>query len=180
MMIIFCVMLGLVCLFLGYSAGCRKIASDCENKGYFTAFGTEYHAISKIGQDGKISEFCPPFADGVLGKIKFLDTKSSHLSRTKSMHAILTEDEALKYRRLLTDAMQKDSKYYDCVQCCQDDGAIQNRMILCPECGNKRCPKAQNHRMLCTNSNEVGQLGVLAEDNKIYSQRIDGNPVKNS
>lgn len=33
------------------------------------------------------------------------------------------------------------------------------RMILCPVCGNKRCPKASNHIHDCTNSNEPGQVG---------------------
>ena len=33
------------------------------------------------------------------------------------------------------------------------------RMALCPECGNKRCPKANNHRHACTGSNEPGQPG---------------------
>jgi hypothetical protein len=33
------------------------------------------------------------------------------------------------------------------------------RMIVCPDCGNKRCPKATNHENACTGSNEVGQKG---------------------
>jgi NADH pyrophosphatase NudC (nudix superfamily) len=33
------------------------------------------------------------------------------------------------------------------------------RMILCPECGNKRCPHAADHNLTCTNSNEPGQPG---------------------
>ncbi len=33
------------------------------------------------------------------------------------------------------------------------------RMVVCPDCGNKRCPKATDHRFLCTNSNESGQTG---------------------
>jgi ribosomal protein L37AE/L43A len=33
------------------------------------------------------------------------------------------------------------------------------RFIVCPECGNKRCPRASNHVLACTGSNEVGQLG---------------------
>lgn len=33
------------------------------------------------------------------------------------------------------------------------------RMVLCPECGNKRCPKANDHRNACTGSNEMGQPG---------------------
>ncbi len=32
-------------------------------------------------------------------------------------------------------------------------------MILCPDCGNKRCPKATSHQYACTNSNEPGQPG---------------------
>lgn len=33
------------------------------------------------------------------------------------------------------------------------------RMILCPACGNKRCPRATDHRFACTGSNEPGQFG---------------------
>lgn len=33
------------------------------------------------------------------------------------------------------------------------------RMALCPTCGNKRCPKANDHRNECTGSNEPGQPG---------------------
>ena len=34
-------------------------------------------------------------------------------------------------------------------------------MIVCPECGNKRCPKASDHDLKCTNSNESGQPGSV-------------------
>jgi hypothetical protein len=47
-------------------------------------------------------------------------------------------------------------------------GAMENnmpvtsqRMIVCSDCGNKRCPKASNHRHKCTGSNEVGQYGSI-------------------
>ena len=33
-------------------------------------------------------------------------------------------------------------------------------MILCPDCGNKRCPKAQDCANACTASNEPGQPGA--------------------
>lgn len=32
-------------------------------------------------------------------------------------------------------------------------------LIVCPQCGNKRCPHANDHRNPCTGSNEVGQPG---------------------
>jgi len=34
-------------------------------------------------------------------------------------------------------------------------------MIVCPTCGNKRCPKASDHRHACTNSNEPDQAGSI-------------------
>lgn len=33
--------------------------------------------------------------------------------------------------------------------------------ILCPNCGNKRCPKASDCSLECTNSNEAGQPGSI-------------------
>lgn len=35
------------------------------------------------------------------------------------------------------------------------------KMILCPKCGNKRCPHASDHNLECTGSNEPGQAGSL-------------------
>tara|TARA_R110000851_G_scaffold303263_1_gene460799 strand:+ start:736 stop:948 length:213 start_codon:yes stop_codon:yes gene_type:complete len=34
-------------------------------------------------------------------------------------------------------------------------------MILCPYCGNKRCPNASDHRNKCTGSNKSGQQGSI-------------------
>ncbi len=36
-----------------------------------------------------------------------------------------------------------------------------SRMIVCPECGNKRCPRASDHRLACTKSNASGQPGSI-------------------
>lgn len=32
-------------------------------------------------------------------------------------------------------------------------------MVVCQDCGNKRCPKATDHDLECTGSNEPGQKG---------------------
>jgi hypothetical protein len=34
-------------------------------------------------------------------------------------------------------------------------------MITCPLCGNKRCPRASDHLLTCTGSNEPGQIGSV-------------------
>ncbi|WP_228751117.1 hypothetical protein [Klebsiella quasipneumoniae] len=33
------------------------------------------------------------------------------------------------------------------------------RFVVCPDCGNKRCPRANDHRNACTGSNQPGQEG---------------------
>ncbi|EDT5747209.1 hypothetical protein BTD16_003500 [Salmonella enterica subsp. enterica serovar Cerro] len=33
------------------------------------------------------------------------------------------------------------------------------RFVVCPDCGNKRCPHANDHRNACTGSNDPGQIG---------------------
>lgn len=35
------------------------------------------------------------------------------------------------------------------------------KMILCPICGNKRCPHASDHELACTGSNDPGQPGSI-------------------
>lgn len=45
----------------------------------------------------------------------------------------------------------------NCFRC--REGEQVTRMVRCPACGNKRCPKAIDHRLDCTNSNASGQPG---------------------
>jgi len=51
---------------------------------------------------------------------------------------------------------------YCCHVCFDKSGqTFLDRMILCSECGNKRCPKATNHALPCTNSNNPNQAGSV-------------------
>lgn len=49
---------------------------------------------------------------------------------------------------------------HDC-QCrtCRPVTMNDIRFVVCPECGNKRCPHANDHNNACTGSNEPGQIG---------------------
>ncbi|EKZ5698561.1 hypothetical protein REY30_005361 [Klebsiella quasipneumoniae] len=38
------------------------------------------------------------------------------------------------------------------------------RFVVCPDCGNKRCPRANDHKNACTGSNEPGQEGGAYPD----------------
>ena len=52
------------------------------------------------------------------------------------------------------------------------------RMFLCPECGNKRCPRATDHREACTGSNDPDQLGsrygVWPNPNRRFLDFVEG------
>lgn len=48
-----------------------------------------------------------------------------------------------------------------CWRCVKERDEMRVRMILCPVCGNKRCPKASDHRHDCTASNAPGQIGSV-------------------
>jgi hypothetical protein len=52
-----------------------------------------------------------------------------------------------------------------------------SRMILCPDCGNKRCPRATNHNNPCTNSNEPGQPGSRYTNNFYQPDNIFDIPA---
>lgn len=49
----------------------------------------------------------------------------------------------------------------DCEACGDLRGLHSHIYVLCPTCGNKRCPKASNHELECTGSNEPGQEGSV-------------------
>jgi Zn finger protein HypA/HybF involved in hydrogenase expression len=46
---------------------------------------------------------------------------------------------------------------------CDPNIGFRTRMVLCPNCGNKRCPHATNHELACSGSNEPGQKGSSYE-----------------
>jgi len=48
-----------------------------------------------------------------------------------------------------------------CHKCHEEKGYFRTCFIVCAICGNKRCPKATNHKLECTNSNEPGQSGSI-------------------
>jgi len=56
-----------------------------------------------------------------------------------------------------------------CYNCATPEYRMSH-MIVCPTCGNKRCPRATDHRFTCTNSNEPGQPGSRygIEEKKVY------------
>ena len=55
---------------------------------------------------------------------------------------------------------------YSCMSKIKDANGISPTsytFIVCPDCGNKRCPKSTDHNLECTNSNDTGQKGSRYE-----------------
>jgi len=65
-------------------------------------------------------------------------------------------------KEALAQPEQEPVAKYCCHLCFNKSGQFfLDRMILCSECGNKRCPKATSHELHCTNSNEPNQAGSI-------------------
>ncbi|HDW1381357.1 TPA: hypothetical protein RK230_004413 [Enterobacter asburiae] len=66
---------------------------------------------------------------------------------------IAIDDEKIKAER---DALNEPTCW---CHTCRPVTVTDMRFIVCPDCGNKRCPHANDHRNACTGSNEPGQEG---------------------
>jgi hypothetical protein len=74
----------------------------------------------------------------------------------------LSEHAMQEVQRLGQEIEQEPVAKYCCRLCFNKSGSLLlDRMILCSECGNKRCPKATNHELQCTNSNAPNQAGSI-------------------
>lgn len=79
----------------------------------------------------------------------------------------------LKNEKAAQVALQNEPENCECHRCIKEKNLTapgpfgglmplsNSKMILCPECGNKRCPKASDHRLDCTQSNEPNQPGSV-------------------
>jgi hypothetical protein len=52
----------------------------------------------------------------------------------------------------------------NCWKCLEGKTITASRMILCPICMYKRCPKASDHHLTCTNSNDSNQPGSVYQN----------------
>jgi hypothetical protein len=72
-----------------------------------------------------------------------------------------------QHRAIQSDAEGKCG----CWRCLEERDEVRYKMILCPLCGCKRCPKASNHDLACTESNEPGQSGSVYKSHPSLSGR---------
>ncbi|MBX4598724.1 hypothetical protein CF041_16650 [Klebsiella pneumoniae] len=67
--------------------------------------------------------------------------------------------------RICAELSANSSAKPDCwCRTCRPVTLNDMRFVVCPDCGNKRCPRANDHRNSCTGSNEPGQEGSAYPD----------------
>ena len=80
----------------------------------------------------------------------------------RSLHARVQELEAQRNLALAKQAWDRGIKSPEChCEACDiaANSGRRSRMSLCPQCGNKRCPRASSHSNACTSSNAQAQKG---------------------
>ena len=66
----------------------------------------------------------------------------------------------------MSEVDKPDCGCYNCMHKKKDKNGwplTMSTFIVCPNCGNKRCPKATDPTLECTDSNEPGQKGSRYE-----------------
>jgi hypothetical protein len=104
-------------------------------------------------------------ADTVGEALRFLDLPPDDLGA--SMAAAWARAREARHRA--TEEREAAHKRAACCVRCRDEAEAEDTsgmtmmrtMMTCSTCGNKRCPKASDHRHECTNSNVPGQPGSV-------------------
>jgi hypothetical protein len=98
-------------------------------------------------------------------------TSNSHQRDfAKKIGELLGQPDIQERPWVIPDSWKQDMEDLQDVEChcytCNKDvktksgwPVVMTQMILCPECGNKRCPHATDHNLECSKSNDPGQEG---------------------
>jgi hypothetical protein len=100
---------------------------------------------------------------GIVVTIRNIDktSRTYYLDAQALGKAVLQYEDAQLLARLNEAMNLYEPKPDECICWKCLNGKNYAGMVLCPTCGNKRCPKASNHELACTNSNEPGQPGSM-------------------
>lgn len=105
--------------------------------------------------------------DALAAGIKLQEDKDINLAvRIEQLSAVIKDRLASTANALNCQPQVPEAA---CCHKCADDKTAgrhplsSNRMILCPDCQNKRCPRASDHELACTGCNDSGLPGSLFE-----------------
>ena len=189
--VVLAIALGTVFL-AGYYWCQGKIIRDCLAHGSFKAHGLTFNCSRHIEYEGDKGvpeaileheerqtekykdsvDQAHAIAPSTLDKLKWLAPKTKDdLLGIGEKHGAMGEE---AYR---LNIMGAELKGHDCLQCFKDAGDRPRIMILCSTCGNKRCPKAEDHRYKCTGSNEPDQVGQFEDVADCVAHAVFNTPL---
>ena len=92
------------------------------------------------------------------------EQRADHDAGMKEFAAVLQgaksgERLGAEFEESLTDLIDAEMEPTCWCLTCRPVTMTDMRFVVCPKCGNKRCPHANDHRNACTGSNEPGQEG---------------------
>ena len=135
-----------------------KSASDCDSPSWCNQYGRCHRSV--IG--------APMLANCIQGQKPVAFLMDGELFTIAEYEVIAEQGDGAQPLYKAPKAEEQEPVACECHRCIKEkdlrDGAFplnSTKMILCPECGNKRCPKASDHRLACTGSNESGQVGSI-------------------
>lgn len=183
----------LVCVFLlGYYLCQYIIVHECFAHGRFKAQGVAFSCSRYIEYEGDKGvpeaileheqrqnekyrdsvDQAHAIAPSTLDKLKWLDPKTKD-----DLLGIGKKHEAIGEEVYRLNIMGAELKGHDCLQCFKDAGDRPRIMILCSTCGNKRCPKAEDHRYKCTGSNDPDQVGQFEDVADCVAHAVFNTPL---
>jgi hypothetical protein len=116
------------------------------------AVGEEMRDALTCGKSGR--HWCPHCDDYVDNFRDALDAALAEPKETFAESLFRRSWEA--HRAALAEPEPQECWCHKC-----NSGRLVAHMIVCPTCGNKRCPRASDHELPCTDSNEPGQPGSV-------------------
>ncbi|AYA66880.1 hypothetical protein CDG62_00160 (plasmid) [Acinetobacter sp. WCHA55] len=169
-----------------------KIIRDCLAHGSFKAQGVAFSCSRYIEYEGDKGvpeaileheqrqnekyrdsvDQAHAIAPSTLDKLKWLDPKTKD-----DLLGIGKKHEAIGEEVYRLNIMGGELKGHDCLQCFKDAGDRPRIMILCSTCGNKRCPKAEDHRYKCTGSNDPDQVGQFEDVADCVAHAVFNTPL---
>ncbi|HHT4407709.1 hypothetical protein [Klebsiella pneumoniae] len=110
---------------------------------------------------------CGGLDEGV--KEKYLEwaekTCRAAMLQTKSLTSINPAPDLVSLQKKAESIIGNYPGIPDCwCRTCRPVVLNDMRFVVCPDCGNKRCPRANDHKNACTGSNEPGQEGSAYPD----------------
>lgn len=189
--VVLAIALGTVFL-AGYYWCQGKIIRDCLAHGSFKAQGVAFSCSRYIEYEGDKGvpeaileheqrqnekyrdsvDQAHAIAPSTLDKLKWLDPKTKD-----DLLGIGKKHEAIGEEVYRLNIMGGELKGHDCLQCFKDAGDRPRIMILCSTCGNKRCPKAEDHRYKCTGSNDPDQVGQFEDVADCVAHAVFNTPL---